>query len=75
MMERSLQTRLEWFAREVAERWPIQADGLCRFCGNILQVPGAKMDRYGAAEMLLGRDGHGPKCVWVEARDIVRLLG
>lgn len=74
-MQQNLQTRLEWFAREVAERWPIQADGLCRFCGNITTVPSARADRYEAVEMLLGPNGHGAKCVWVEARDIVRLLG
>lgn len=74
-MDGALRRRLEDLARQVSERWPVQSDGVCRFCGCVAHIPSPRSSKYDAAEMLTSHEHHSPSCPWVKAREIVKLLG
>lgn len=74
-MDGALRRRLEDLARQVSERWPVQSDGVCRFCGKVAPIPSPRAGQYEAVEMLTSPEHHSPSCPWASAREIVKLLG
>lgn len=75
MMNDTLRMRLETLAIGLAQKWPLQHDGTCRYCGAQSRIPGPQCDQYDAAKMLLEENYHEKSCNWVWAREIVKLLG
>lgn len=54
--------------RALAELWPVQADGLCRYCAHVVPVPGPASAPDYAVSALLGPGWHQASCVWARAR-------
>lgn len=75
MMDEMLRSKLETLAHKVADTWPLDQNGVCRFCGVVHSIPGPRSEPYEAVNMLLDHHGHQASCVWVWAREAVKLLG